>query len=112
MVTFMGMVVALSGVTLLLFYDYTLAQNIPNWTFFYLSFSCFGYQTLDALDGLHARNIKASSPLGQIFDHGIDALLHGVLITTHLQALKTGGSLLSFVYFHGLVVFLGVTTRL
>jgi ethanolaminephosphotransferase len=34
----------------------------------------FVYQTLDALDGKQARRTGTSSPLGQLFDHGCDAL--------------------------------------
>lgn len=32
------------------------------------------YQTLDAIDGKHARNTRQSSPLGELFDHGCDNL--------------------------------------
>jgi len=32
------------------------------------------YQTLDAIDGKHARNIRNSSPLGELFDYGCDNL--------------------------------------
>ncbi|GMF65341.1 unnamed protein product [Phytophthora lilii] len=34
----------------------------------------FFYQTMDALDGKQARRTGASSPLGQLFDHGCDAV--------------------------------------
>jgi len=98
------MISALSGIALLIFQDFTLAKNIPNWNFFVFAFACFAYQTFDAVDGVHARMLKASSPLGQLFDHGIDALLHGALLTTQMQAMKTGGSFMSFVYFFSLVV--------
>lgn len=33
------------------------------------------HQTLDAIDGKQARRIKASSPLGQLLDHGLDAYI-------------------------------------
>jgi len=41
----------------------------------------FAYQTLDAVDGKHARNTGQSTPLGALFDHGCDcvACLAGVL---------------------------------
>ncbi len=35
-------------------------------------FLIFSYQTLDAIDGKHARNTKNSSPLGELFDHACD----------------------------------------
>ena len=85
-------------------YDFTLKGTIPSWTFFYSAFAIFAYQTLDSLDGIHARNINASSPLGQLFDHGIDAFAHGVLTMIHLQALSTGSSSFSFVILSTLAV--------
>jgi len=38
----------------------------------------FIYQTLDAIDGKQARRIQCSSPLGELFDHGCDALSIGL----------------------------------
>lgn len=43
---------------------------MPRWTYAYCGIAQFVYQTLDAVDGKHARATKASSPLGQLFDHG------------------------------------------
>ena len=34
----------------------------------------FFAQTLDAIDGKHARRTKRSSPLGQLMDHGCDSM--------------------------------------
>ena len=34
----------------------------------------FAYQTLDNMDGKQARRTGSSSPLGQVFDHGCDAM--------------------------------------
>ena len=34
----------------------------------------FGYQSLDNIDGKQARRTNSSSPLGELFDHGIDSL--------------------------------------
>jgi phosphatidylglycerophosphate synthase len=44
----------------------------PRWLCFYMAFSLFLYQTLDALDGKQARRIGQCTPLGQLFDHGVD----------------------------------------
>jgi len=35
----------------------------------------FFYQTMDCLDGIQARKLQLSSPLGQLFDHGLDAIV-------------------------------------
>eukprot|EP01111_Echinosteliopsis_oligospora_P003002 TRINITY_DN14834_c0_g1_i1.p1 TRINITY_DN14834_c0_g1~~TRINITY_DN14834_c0_g1_i1.p1 ORF type:complete len:376 (+),score=91.83 TRINITY_DN14834_c0_g1_i1:81-1208(+) len=50
------------------------------------------YQTMDALDGKQARRTKTSSPLGELFDHGCDA------VTTVLQVI-TISSVLQLDYF-------------
>jgi len=39
----------------------------------------FIYQTLDAIDGKQARRIHCSSALGELFDHGCDALSIGMM---------------------------------
>jgi ethanolaminephosphotransferase len=38
------------------------------------------YVHLDCLDGRQARRTKSSSPLGQLFDHGCDALSVNLLL--------------------------------
>ena len=47
---------------------------MPSYLLVWLSVSLFVYQTLDAIDGKHARKINMCSPLGEVFDHGCDAL--------------------------------------
>lgn len=46
----------------------------PPSAFAWYAFELFMYQTLDALDGLQARRTGASSPLGELFDHCVDAV--------------------------------------
>lgn len=40
------------------------------------------YQTLDAIDGKHARNIRNSGPLGELFDHACDNVGSVFMIAT------------------------------
>lgn len=51
-------------------YFYWKGSN-PSWIYLVNAFCLFWYMTLDAIDGKHARNTKSSSPLGELFDHGI-----------------------------------------
>lgn len=51
-----------------------LAHPIPRWNCLLNGVALFFYQTLDNLDGRQARRTGTSSPLGQFFDHGCDAL--------------------------------------
>lgn len=52
----------------------------------------FVYQTLDAMDGKHARATQNSTPLGQLFDHGCDALSCPLMIMTLLSCIQIGHS--------------------
>ncbi|EPS67307.1 hypothetical protein M569_07468, partial [Genlisea aurea] len=46
----------------------------PRWVPFAHGLLLFLYQTFDAVDGKQARRTNSSSPLGELFDHGCDAL--------------------------------------
>lgn len=63
---------------------------LPRWLALFGAFSAFWYQTFDALDGKQARRTNSSSPLGQLFDHGCDALstmnLHCLAIASLLPS--------------------------
>lgn len=45
----------------------------PSWVSFMLGISYFIYTTLDNCDGKQARRAGAGSPMGMLFDHGLDA---------------------------------------
>ncbi|KAJ3202758.1 hypothetical protein HK099_001750 [Clydaea vesicula] len=51
-------------------YDY----KDPSWLFYFYAFSLWTYSTFDNVDGKQARRTGSSSPLGELFDHGCDAL--------------------------------------
>ncbi|KAI3807644.1 hypothetical protein L1987_23577 [Smallanthus sonchifolius] len=46
----------------------------PRWVHFAHGLLLFLYQTFDSVDGKQARRTNSSSPLGELFDHGCDAL--------------------------------------
>jgi ethanolaminephosphotransferase len=58
----------------------------PQWLFFTFAIGLFVYQSLDAIDGKQARRTGTSGPLGELFDHGCDALN-----TTVSNRLSPGG---------------------
>jgi ethanolaminephosphotransferase len=59
-------------------------NRIPQWLYFWNALALFTYYTLDCMDGKQARRTSSSSPLGQLFDHGIDALGN----VSHVQAIQ------------------------
>merc|ERR1711962_1714867 len=48
-------------------------NEIPSWVWAYSAFAHFMAHTLDGIDGKQARRTGSSSPLGEMFDHGLDS---------------------------------------
>ena len=70
MITFIGNIGNLLGAVLVLVMCPTFYEPPPSWLYFTLALLAFSWQTLDAVDGKHARKIGLQSPLGALFDHG------------------------------------------
>ncbi|KAN0061425.1 hypothetical protein ACQY0O_006272 [Thecaphora frezii] len=47
---------------------------LPPWIFYTWAICLFAYQSLDSIDGKQARRTGMAGPLGELFDHGCDAL--------------------------------------
>ncbi|SJX61118.1 related to EPT1-sn-1,2-diacylglycerol ethanolamine-and cholinephosphotransferase [Sporisorium reilianum f. sp. reilianum] len=47
---------------------------LPPWVFYTWALCLFAYQSLDAIDGKQARRTGMAGPLGEMFDHGCDAI--------------------------------------
>jgi len=103
-VTLIGFAFMAAGYLCMLYYDTTFSKDLPRWTYFFASFCMFAYQTLDAVDGKHARTTKASSPLGQLFDHGCDSFSMTFIILMVCQAIRLGPSY-ELLFFSGLFQF-------
>lgn len=52
----------------------TSSNCLPPIVYIFWSISLFAYQSLDAIDGKQARRTSMAGPLGELFDHGCDAL--------------------------------------
>jgi ethanolaminephosphotransferase len=68
--------------------NFNLKGEIRPWVNIACGITLFLYQTLDAMDGKHARRTRNGSPLGQLFDHGCDALstpICGIILSTTMQ---------------------------
>lgn len=79
MVTLLGAAGLFVSGLFFLILDPSLQQNYPRWVYLIGAIGVFTHQTLDALDGKQARRIKASSPLGQLLDHGLDAYIASIM---------------------------------
>ncbi|KAI0347934.1 Choline/ethanolaminephosphotransferase [Trametopsis cervina] len=88
-ITMTGLLMVVINFATMLYYDPTYvgqkggATGPPNWIFFTWAAGLFIYQSLDAIDGKQARRTGMAGPLGEMFDHGCDA------INTSLEAILT-----------------------
>ena len=74
LITLTGLIVNIMAALLVAVYDPMLDGAAPGWVYINAAICLQIYATLDAADGKQARRLNASSPLGQIFDHGCDAV--------------------------------------
>ncbi|KAI0149558.1 CDP-alcohol phosphatidyltransferase-domain-containing protein [Xylariaceae sp. FL1272] len=74
LITLTGFMFVIANFCTMLWYNPTLDQNCPPWVYYSWAAGLFLYQTFDAVDGSQARRTRQSGPLGELFDHGVDAL--------------------------------------
>ncbi|CAO3702973.1 unnamed protein product [Rhizopus stolonifer] len=85
MITLLGL--STIGLNILtLFYYTSELEQCPNWVYYTFGAGLFIYQSLDAIDGKQARRTGASGPLGELFDHGCDALNTSLGVMTWASA--------------------------
>ncbi|PGH16362.1 hypothetical protein AJ80_05212 [Polytolypa hystricis UAMH7299] len=74
MVTLVGFMFIVGNVILLELFVPDLIGPGPSWLYYSFAFGLWMYSTMDNVDGKQARRTGTSSPLGELFDHGIDSL--------------------------------------
>ncbi|KMZ59998.1 Diacylglycerol Cholinephosphotransferase [Zostera marina] len=74
MITLTGFVFLMTSALIGYIYSPHLDTAPPRWVHLAHGLLLFLYQTFDAVDGKQARRTNSSSPLGELFDHGCDAL--------------------------------------
>eukprot|EP01080_Neovahlkampfia_damariscottae_P011237 gene11237-4057_t len=71
-------------------------ELVPSWVYYLNAFWLFYYMTMDAIDGKQARRTGSSSALGELFDHGCDALACMLQAITTIAATQLAGSWTGF----------------
>ncbi|KAI1079665.1 CDP-alcohol phosphatidyltransferase-domain-containing protein [Whalleya microplaca] len=74
LITLSGFMFIIINFFTLLWYNPSLDKDCPPWVYYSWAAGLFLYQTFDAVDGSQARRTHQSGPLGELFDHGVDAL--------------------------------------
>ncbi|OJA19270.1 hypothetical protein AZE42_04494 [Rhizopogon vesiculosus] len=97
-ITLLGLCIVLFNILTLLYYDPLYltekdgASGPPQWIYFTWAIGLFMYQSFDAVDGKQARRTGMAGPLGQMFDHGCDALNTTLEVILASRALNLGRS--------------------
>ena len=93
MVTVTGLICQFLSIILIAYYDLTFSVYLSPFVYIFCAFMLFMAQTLDAIDGKHARNTKRSSSLGQLMDHGCDSMDNFLFCIVLSQAFLFGNSI-------------------
>lgn len=97
LVTMLGTCIMISTTLVQLYFAPHLDEPCPTWVYLLSALGLFLYQTMDALDGKQARRTGASSPLGQLFDHGCDALCTVFNLLSAAATSRAGAGLGSYI---------------
>ena len=89
-ITLTGLGFVVINVLTMLYYTPNLDQDCPPWVYASWSIGLFLYQTFDAIDGTQARRTGQSGPLGELFDHGVDAVNTSLEVLLFAATMKLG----------------------
>lgn len=90
LITLLGLVFIIVSVLLVLYFDPYLDSPSPSWVYLVHAFNLFMYQTFDGCDGCHARRTGQLGPLGELFDHSIDAINTTLLVIVSSSVFQFG----------------------
>ncbi|KAI5284080.1 hypothetical protein KEM52_003093 [Ascosphaera acerosa] len=92
LVTLLGFAFIVGNLLLLEIYVPDLVGPAPGWVYVSFAIGMWMYSTLDNVDGKQARRTGSSSPLGELFDHGIDSLNCTLASLFQVAALAMGST--------------------
>ena len=102
MITIVGLILnAIGGVLLCVYFPGAYSEESEEededrptrslrYLFLLKAITLFLYQTLDAIDGKQARRTNSSSPLGELFDHGMDSISTALVGISLMIAINAG----------------------
>ncbi|PVU98025.1 hypothetical protein BB561_000131 [Smittium simulii] len=111
LITLLGLGFQVVSIFLILIYDPELTGPAPSWVYLYYGIGMWLYSTFDNVDGKQARRTNSSSPLGELFDHGCDALncMFGAIVQSAAFGLGISNATLMFCFmkYHTGTLYLG-----
>ncbi|XP_015473781.1 ethanolaminephosphotransferase 1-like [Parus major] len=116
LLTFSGFVMILFNYFLISFYDWDYTASgtspglVPTWVWLFSAFTTFCAYALDSIDGKHARRTQSSTPLGELFDHGLDSWATSIFVLSFFSVCsrdngKTGVSVYTMYIYLSIVLF-------
>ncbi|KFH73710.1 hypothetical protein MVEG_00924 [Podila verticillata NRRL 6337] len=91
-ITGLGFLCVVANLLTMFYFTPDMTGVCPSWAYFSFGIGLFVYQSLDAIDGKQARRTGTSGPLGELFDHGCDALNTTLEVILAANALQLGQS--------------------
>ncbi|KAI9248614.1 CDP-alcohol phosphatidyltransferase-domain-containing protein [Sporodiniella umbellata] len=92
LITLTGLMFMIVNVILAVFFAPDMGLEGPSWLYFSFAIGLWLYSTFDNVDGKQARRTNSSSPLGELFDHGCDAINCSFAAILQATALGAGHS--------------------
>ena len=92
LITAIGLVAIFIGMIPLVIDDPMITNQVSSWIYVYIAFSIWFYQTMDCIDGKQARRTGTSSVLGELFDHGWDAITWAIMTLIYSYIFTYGSS--------------------
>ncbi|EXJ77546.1 ethanolaminephosphotransferase [Capronia epimyces CBS 606.96] len=92
LITLTGFGFVVINILTMLWYNPSLDTDCPPWVYLSWAIGLFLYQTFDAVDGSQARRTHQSGPLGELFDHGVDACNTSLGVLIFAAAMNLGQS--------------------
>lgn len=99
LLTGIGFLINFATVLPLLLLDTKLEGVAPSWLYLIAAAGFFIYQSLDAIDGKQARRTGSANQLGELFDHGCDAISMFLILTSGASAVGLHDYPISFLMF-------------
>ena len=90
LLTIVGLGINVLTSTILMLYSPNADSDLPAWSLLFCALGLFAYQSLDAIDGKQARRTNSSTPLGELFDHGCDAISTIFVMISFFATLQFG----------------------
>ncbi|KAH0289502.1 sn-1,2-diacylglycerol cholinephosphotransferas-like protein [Aureobasidium namibiae CBS 147.97] len=90
LITLSGFSFVIMNLLTMFYYTPGMDQDCPSWVYYSWAIGLFTYQTFDAVDGSQARRTRQSGPLGELFDHGVDAVNTSLEVLIFSAAMSFG----------------------